>query len=213
MCKITANKAVTNVVRWKNKIYKDKKTHKCLWVSLSCTVTFACSLCWDIQKGNNNALPSMSCASLVNVINKAHTETGTEGAAGDSLWEYATDPHHSRGFGFHSHIPDKVPTCKHKRNDVPVICFYRFFHHWKAEVLQNSGLSTRCKQKWAKSIKKNIPWEAHSPQGGAAWEDRCSCSCTFSQAPLQIPRTHRTTHSARPQPDSKTRKTQWSFVY
>lgn len=41
------------------------------------------TLCF--QEGNDTALPRMSCASLVNVISAAHTETGTEGAAGDFL--------------------------------------------------------------------------------------------------------------------------------
>lgn len=112
--KLTLTQRTTYTI-WNEKILTDLKGQSTLCVQ-------------KFRQGMIMPFPSISCASLVNVITAVHTETGTEGAAGDSLWECATGQHHSKGFGFHSHIQDKAPVCKHRKDDITLV---EYFHSVK----------------------------------------------------------------------------------
>lgn len=81
--------------------------------------------------------------------------------------------------------------------------WYIFIH-----TLQNESQLKRIRTLQEKTMRLHIPREAHNPQTVVEEGARCSCSCTFSQVPSLILHTRRTTHSAGPQPDSKTRKIQ-----
>lgn len=62
------------------------------------------------KKGNNDAKSSRSCVLAVYYITSLRTETGTEVAAGDCLWGFATGQRCSRDFCFHSRTQDRAPS-------------------------------------------------------------------------------------------------------
>lgn len=139
-----------------------------------------------------------------------HTETGTEGAAGGSLWVCATGRRCSRGFGCHSHTRDKVPACKHKPDDFSLI------ENFHSEKIKHAGkqkcVTSHCfEHQISAKINLSVPWEGQNPQRVAGRRDQCSCSCTFFQAPSGTPHIRHTTHSAGPQPDTRTTEKQWYF--